>query len=90
AYGTLVAEGTGVRLSGQDSGRGTFSHRHAVMYDQNTEEKYIPLCHVSPDQATFEVHDSPLSEAAVVGYEYGYSLAEPHNLVLWEAQFGDF
>ena len=90
AYGTLVAEGTGVRLSGQDSGRGTFSHRHAVMYDQNTEDKYIPLCHVSPDQATFEVHDSPLSEAAVVGYEYGYSLAEPHNLVLWEAQFGDF
>ncbi|MBF5093993.1 2-oxoglutarate dehydrogenase E1 component [Azospirillum sp. INR13] len=90
AYATLVAEGTGVRLSGQDSGRGTFSHRHAVMYDQNTEEKYIPLCHVSPDQATFEVHDSPLSEAAVVGYEYGYSLAEPHNLVLWEAQFGDF
>jgi 2-oxoglutarate dehydrogenase E1 component len=90
AYGTLVAEGTGVRLSGQDSGRGTFSHRHAVMYDQNTEEKYVPLCHVSPDQATFEVHDSPLSEAAVVGYEYGYSLAEPHNLVLWEAQFGDF
>lgn len=90
AYATLVAEGTGVRLSGQDSGRGTFSHRHAVMYDQNTEEKYVPLCHVSPDQATFEVHDSPLSEAAVVGYEYGYSLAEPHNLVLWEAQFGDF
>ncbi|MBP2301431.1 2-oxoglutarate dehydrogenase E1 component [Azospirillum picis] len=90
AYGTLVAEGTGVRLSGQDSGRGTFSHRHAVMYDQNTEEKYVPLCHVSPNQATFEVHDSPLSEAAVVGYEYGYSLAEPHNLVLWEAQFGDF
>ena len=90
AYATLVAEGTGVRLSGQDSGRGTFSHRHAVMYDQNTEEKYVPLCHVSADQATFEVHDSPLSEAAVVGYEYGYSLAEPHNLVLWEAQFGDF
>ncbi|BAI73216.1 2-oxoglutarate dehydrogenase E1 component [Azospirillum sp. B510] len=90
AYGTLVAEGTGVRLSGQDSGRGTFSHRHAVMYDQNTEEKYVPLTRVSADQATFEVHDSPLSEAAVVGYEYGYSLAEPHNLVLWEAQFGDF
>ncbi|PWC32747.1 2-oxoglutarate dehydrogenase E1 component [Azospirillum sp. TSO35-2] len=90
AYGTLVVEGTGVRLSGQDSGRGTFSHRHAVMYDQNTEEKYIPLTRLSADQATFEVHDSPLSEAAVVGYEYGFSLAEPHDLVLWEAQFGDF
>ena len=90
AYGTLLVEGTAVRLSGQDSGRGTFSHRHAVMYDQNTEDKYIPLNHLRRDQATFEVHDSPLSEAAVLGYEYGYSLAEPHNLVLWEAQFGDF
>ncbi|MBP2232685.1 2-oxoglutarate dehydrogenase E1 component [Azospirillum agricola] len=90
AYGSLLVEGTGVRLSGQDSGRGTFSHRHAVMYDQNTEEKYLPLTNLHPEQGTFEVHDSPLSEAAVVGYEYGYSLAEPHNLVLWEAQFGDF
>ncbi|AWK87606.1 2-oxoglutarate dehydrogenase E1 component [Azospirillum thermophilum] len=90
AYATLLVEGNGVRLSGQDSGRGTFSHRHAVMYDQNTEAKYVPLTHLRPDQAPFEVHDSPLSEAAVVGYEYGYSLAEPHSLILWEAQFGDF
>lgn len=90
AYGTLLVEGNGVRLSGQDSGRGTFSHRHAVMYDQNNENKYIPLNHLRPDQGPFEVHDSPLSEAAVVGFEYGYSLAEPHSLTLWEAQFGDF
>ncbi|WP_207460247.1 2-oxoglutarate dehydrogenase E1 component [Azospirillum sp. SYSU D00513] len=90
AYGTLLVEGTAVRLSGQDSGRGTFSHRHAVMYDQNTEDKFVPLNHLRADQAPFEVHDSPLSEAAVLGFEYGYSLAEPHNLVLWEAQFGDF
>ncbi|WP_431856684.1 2-oxoglutarate dehydrogenase E1 component [Azospirillum sp.] len=90
AYGTLLVEGTPVRLSGQDSGRGTFSHRHAVVYDQNTEEKYIALNHIRKDQAPFEVHDSPLSEAAVLGFEYGYSLAEPNELVLWEAQFGDF
>src|SRR6185312_3811756 len=73
AFGTLCAEGTFVRLSGQDSGRGTFSQRHAVLVDQQTE-----------------VLDSPLSEAAVLGFEYGYSLADPHALVLWEAQFGDF
>jgi 2-oxoglutarate dehydrogenase E1 component len=90
AYGTLLVEGTPVRLSGQDSGRGTFSHRHAVVYDQNTEAKYVALSHIAKDQAPFEVHDSPLSEAAVVGFEYGYSLAEPNELVLWEAQFGDF
>ncbi|HYG88049.1 MAG TPA: 2-oxoglutarate dehydrogenase E1 component [Azospirillum sp.] len=90
AYGTLLVEGTPVRLSGQDSGRGTFSHRHAVVYDQNTEEKYVALNHIRKDQAPFEVHDSPLSEAAVLGFEYGYSLAEPNELVLWEAQFGDF
>ena len=90
AYGTLLLEGNSVRLSGQDSGRGTFSHRHAVVYDQATEEKYIALQHLHPDQATFEVHDSPLSEAAVVGFEYGYSLADPQTLTLWEAQFGDF
>lgn len=90
SYGSLLVEGTGVRLSGQDSGRGTFSHRHAVMYDQNTEAKFIPLGSLHPEQGSFEVHDSPLSEAAVLGYEYGYSLAEPHDLVMWEAQFGDF
>jgi 2-oxoglutarate dehydrogenase E1 component len=90
AFATLLAEGNGVRLSGQDSGRGTFSHRHAILYDQNTEDKFVPLQHVASGQAPFEVHDSPLSEAAVVGFEYGYSLAEPHWLTLWEAQFGDF
>jgi 2-oxoglutarate dehydrogenase E1 component len=90
AFGTLCAEGTFVRLSGQDSGRGTFSHRHAVLVDQQTEDKYVPLNHVREGQAAFEVVDSPLSEAAVLGFEYGYSLAEPHALILWEAQFGDF
>jgi 2-oxoglutarate dehydrogenase E1 component len=90
AFGTLCAEGTFVRLSGQDSGRGTFSQRHAVLVDQQTEEKFVPINNVRPGQATFEVLDSPLSEAAVLGFEYGYSLAEPHALILWEAQFGDF
>jgi 2-oxoglutarate dehydrogenase E1 component len=92
AFGSLVAEGNGVRLSGQDSGRGTFSQRHAVWLDQQTGEKYIPLCHVESDSGggRFEVRDSPLSEFAVLGFEYGYSLADPRCLVLWEAQFGDF
>jgi 2-oxoglutarate dehydrogenase E1 component len=90
AFGTLLAEGTCVRLSGQDSGRGTFSQRHAVLFDQETEERYIPLNHIRDGQAQFEVIDSPLSEAAVLGFEYGYSLADPRSLVLWEAQFGDF
>jgi 2-oxoglutarate dehydrogenase E1 component len=90
AFGTLLAEGTFVRLSGQDTGRGTFSQRHAVLVDQENEAKYIPLQHVRDGQAPFEVLDSPLSEAAVLGFEYGYSLAEPRALILWEAQFGDF
>jgi 2-oxoglutarate dehydrogenase E1 component len=90
AYGTLVAEGTRVRLSGQDSGRGTFSQRHAVLVNQDSEERYIPLAHVADDQAQFEVIDSPLSEASVLGFEYGYSTTDPNALVLWEAQFGDF
>jgi 2-oxoglutarate dehydrogenase E1 component len=91
AWGTLLAEGTPVRLSGQDSGRGTFSQRHSVLVDQTTEAKYIPLNHVAPGhQAHFEVIDSPLNEAGVLGFEYGYSSAEPNALVLWEAQFGDF
>jgi 2-oxoglutarate dehydrogenase E1 component len=77
-------------MSGQDSGRGTFSQRHAVLVDQETEERYVPINHVKPGQAPFEIIDSPLSEAAVVGFEYGYSLADPQTLVLWEAQFGDF
>jgi 2-oxoglutarate dehydrogenase E1 component len=90
AFGTLLTEGAHVRLSGQDSGRGTFSQRHAVFYDQETEERYIPLNHIREGQQQFEVIDSPLSEAAVLGFEYGYSVADPRSLVLWEAQFGDF
>ena len=90
AFGTLLAEGTPVRLSGQDSGRGTFSQRHSVLVDQVTEAKYVPLNHVAEGQARYEVIDSPLNEAGVLGFEYGYSLAEPNALVLWEAQFGDF
>jgi 2-oxoglutarate dehydrogenase E1 component len=88
AFGSLIAEGHGVRLSGQDSGRGTFSQRHAVWVDQQNAEKYIPLTAV--EGARFEVRDSPLSEFGVLGFEYGYSLADPQTLVLWEAQFGDF
>jgi 2-oxoglutarate dehydrogenase E1 component len=90
AFGTLLAEGTPVRLSGQDCGRGTFSHRHGVLVDQENEQKYVPLANLKPGQANFEIIDSPLAEASVLGFEYGYSLAEPHCLVLWEAQFGDF
>lgn len=90
AFGSLLLEGHLVRLSGQDSGRGTFSQRHAVLRDQETEEKYISLNHLSLKQASFEVWDSPLAEASVLGFELGYSLAEPRALVLWEAQFGDF
>ncbi|MEJ2529296.1 MAG: 2-oxoglutarate dehydrogenase E1 component [Gammaproteobacteria bacterium] len=90
AFGTLLCEGKPVRLSGQDSGRGTFSQRHSVLVHQEDESRYIPLNHIRDDQAKFEVIDSPLSEAAVLGFEYGYSLSEPDTLVLWEAQFGDF
>jgi len=90
AFGTLLLEGVPVRLSGQDSGRGTFSHRHSVLVDQETEERYTPLNHVSDVQAQFEVIDSPLSEVSVLGFEYGYSKVEPDALVIWEAQFGDF
>ena len=88
AYGSLLQEGQCVRLSGQDSGRGTFSQRHAVWVDQETGEKYIPLNSI--EGGRFEVRDSPLSEFGVLGFEYGYSLADPKTLVLWEAQFGDF
>jgi 2-oxoglutarate dehydrogenase E1 component len=88
AFGTLVAEGQNVRLSGQDSGRGTFSQRHAVWVDQQSGDKYIPLDSI--EGGRFEVRDSPLSEFGVLGFEYGYSLADPKTLVCWEAQFGDF
>ncbi|MEO5578740.1 MAG: 2-oxoglutarate dehydrogenase E1 component, partial [Sphingomicrobium sp.] len=93
AFGALVEDGYGVRLSGQDSGRGTFSQRHAVWVDQATGEKYIPLRQINDGDGTaprFEVRDSPLSEYGVLGFEYGYSIADPKTLVLWEAQFGDF
>jgi len=90
AFGTLVYEGFPVRLSGQDCERGTFSQRHSVLIDQDTERRYTPLRHIAPGQARFEVINSMLSEEAVLGFEYGYSLAEPNALVCWEAQFGDF
>jgi 2-oxoglutarate dehydrogenase E1 component len=94
AYASLVASGYAVRLSGEDCGRGTFTHRHAVLHDQNRERwdtgTYVPLEHVADGQARFTVIDSLLSEEAVLGFEYGYASAEPNTLVIWEAQFGDF
>jgi len=90
AYGTLLAEGKRVRLSGQDVERGTFSHRHAVLTLEDQEEEYIPLAHLSPDQGPFDIYNSHLSEYGVLGFEYGYALANPNALTIWEAQFGDF
>jgi 2-oxoglutarate dehydrogenase E1 component len=90
AFGSLQTEGFAVRLSGQDCTRGTFSQRHSAFVDQTTEERHYPLNHIRPGQARYEVIDSMLSEYAVLGFEYGYSLAEPNALTLWEAQFGDF
>jgi 2-oxoglutarate dehydrogenase E1 component len=90
ALGSLAAEGVRVRLSGQDVERGTFSHRHAVLIDQENEDIYIPLNKVGDGQGHVSIFDSPLSEAGVLGFDYGYSLADPQTLVLWEAQFGDF
>ena len=90
AFGSLVLEGTPIRLSGQDSGRGTFSQRHLAFYDSEIGKRYIPLQHIDPGQARFDVFDSSLSEYAVLGFEFGYSVADPLTLVIWEAQFGDF
>ena len=90
AFASLLDEGFAVRLSGQDSVRGTFSQRHSAFIDQTTEERYFPLNNISSTQAPFEVIDSALSEEAVLGFEYGYSLTDPNTLVLWEGQFGDF
>lgn len=90
AYGTLLHDGFDVRLSGQDCCRGTFSHRHAMWVDQQTSRPYFPLQHVGGKQGRFDVYNSPLSEYAVLGFEFGYSLSHPEALVLWEAQFGDF
>lgn len=90
AFGSLLEQKFSVRLSGQDVGRGTFSQRHAKLYDQETEKKYVPLQHVAKEQGNLEIHDSPLSELAVMGFEYGYALADPKTLVMWEGQFGDF
>jgi 2-oxoglutarate dehydrogenase E1 component len=90
ALATLATQGLRVRLSGQDSQRGTFSHRHAVIHDVVTDETYCSLEHLAPDQAPVEIYNSPLSEAGVLGFEYGYSLDCPDGLVMWEAQFGDF
>jgi 2-oxoglutarate dehydrogenase E1 component len=90
AFGSLLKDGYKVRLSGQDVERGTFSQRHSVLFDQETEKRYTPLNHLGGEQATYEVINSMLSEMAVLGFEYGYSLAKPNTLTLWEAQFGDF
>jgi 2-oxoglutarate dehydrogenase E1 component len=90
ALGSLLLEGFHVRLSGQDTGRGTFSHRHAVLHDEENGALHVPLQHLAPEQGRFEIYDTMLSEAAVLGFEYGFSMADPRSLVIWEAQFGDF
>eukprot|EP00825_Cyclidium_porcatum_P029422 TRINITY_DN31418_c0_g1_i2.p1 TRINITY_DN31418_c0_g1~~TRINITY_DN31418_c0_g1_i2.p1 ORF type:complete len:241 (+),score=17.11 TRINITY_DN31418_c0_g1_i2:73-795(+) len=90
AYGTLLEEGFPVRLSGQDTERGTFAHRHAAFVVEDTDDKYFPLKNISENQAKFHVYNSLLSEYGVLGYEYGYALATPSGLTIWEAQFGDF
>jgi 2-oxoglutarate dehydrogenase E1 component len=90
AYASLLEDGFGVRLTGQDTGRGTFFHRHAVLHDQNSDATWIPLQHIAAQQPRVQVIDSVLSEEAVMGFEYGYATTDPHSLVIWEAQYGDF
>ena len=90
AFATLLTDGIPVRLTGQDSERGTFSNRHLVLHDAETDELAVPMQRLDGAQASFEVHNSPLSEYGVLGFEYGYSIAAPESLVLWEAQYGDF
>ncbi len=90
AFASILADGTPIRLTGQDVERGTFSHRHAVLHNQENGEIYTPLQHLSQAQASFSIYNSPLSEAGALGFEYGYSVVAPETLVLWEAQFGDF
>src|SRR5690606_16009587 len=90
AYGSLLHDGHGVRISGQDAMRGTFTHRHACWSDIETGERFFPLSALERGNAQFRVYNSPLSEFAVVGFEFGYSLASPDKLIIWEAQFGDF
>src|SRR5699024_2521526 len=90
AFATINQDGTPIRLTGQDSQRGTFAHRHAVLHDSENGEEYIPLHHVPDIKATIDIHNSPLSEAAVVGFDYGYNVENKESLVIWEAQYGDF
>jgi 2-oxoglutarate dehydrogenase E1 component len=90
AFASLLSEGVPIRMTGQDSERGTFSHRHLVLHDSGTGATYTPMRHITEAEASFEIHNSPLSEYAVLGFEYGYAIAAPETLVLWEAQFGDF
>src|SRR5205823_96407 len=89
AFASILADGTPIRLTGQDVERGTFSHRHAVLFDAHNET-YVPLRHISEAHASFSIYNSPLSEAGALGFEYGYSVHAPDTLVVWEAQFGDF
>src|SRR5699024_433998 len=90
AFASILNDGIPIRLTGQDSERGTFAHRHVVLYDTETGEKYSPMHGLEGVETTFDTHNSPLSEAAVLGFEYGYSVESPDTLVIWEAQFGDF